>query len=534
MSLESKWNNLRPTTKRNTMLALVGTVIAGLFIAYASSSPKQSTDKRSAAAQKPEVTLLMGRDTKDVSTEALQARLSIMESELSQMQRKIAAVDTSQGQKSGHPSAESVLPYEGGSELVTLPGTPIVKADKNKQSANPSVLTPNIPPGSPISPLNPRDLTTRQAANSQLTPMPFVTPSQENKPAVVDLTPVPGPKDEQPFNDQSPMSPTELPQSTQQSRIRGFMSSSQPVQPLQSTQGDQGEQQDQQLSKNGLPMTQRERVNQSIRNVNLASKQQDQKVTYYIPPGTLLSGVAMTGADVPTGPNAKSEPLPLLFRIKDLAILPNFHLLDIRECFVLVSTYGDLSSERAHMRTETLSCVTNDNKIIDAKIDAFASGEDGKAGIRGRIVSKAGSVIAKGALAAFIEGMSNIFQPSRVRALSINPSNTEQFQMPDPDFAVTQGAFAGARSTANQIKDYYMKTADSIFPIIEIDAGRQLDFIFHRGATITPKAQNEITSSSTSNTTGNPGNQSKVNTLSPKNIGSQAMGAISNQLMINR
>ncbi|MGP1715697.1 MAG: TrbI/VirB10 family protein [Methylophilus sp.] len=532
MSIESKWANLRPAQKRNVMLAVAGTLVSGVFIAYASSAPKSAPDKRSAAAAKPEVTLLMGRDTKDVSTEVLQARLANMESELSQLARKLAAVDGNQANKGASPSADTVLPYEGGSDLVTLPGTPIVKNDRNQPGKNAS---PNIP-STPIKPLNPRELTT---PTSQLTPMPYASPLGENKPAVVDLSPIPDLKDDKPYSDQAQTVSAESPTKSgpSQSRIRGFMSTSQPLVPP----APEGEGANDptvvaaNTSKNGLPMTQRERINQSIQRNNQASKQTEKKDTYYIPPGTMLSGVLVTGADVPTGPNSKSEPLPVLFRIKDLAIMPNFALLDIRECFILVSTYGDLSSERAHMRTETLSCVTNDNKIIDSKIDAFASGEDGKAGIRGRLVSKAGSVIAKGALAAFIEGMSNIFQPSRVRALSINPSNTEQFQMPDPEFAVTQGAFAGARSTANQIKDYYMKTADSIFPIIEIDAGRSMDFIVHRGASITPKSQGEITSSAAGNTGLMGGNApNKVNNLSPKNMGAAAMGAVTSGMFNGR
>lgn len=533
MSLQSKWNNFSPTQKRNTMLAIGGSVVGAVFIAYASSAPKQTTDKRTAAAAKPEVTLLMGRDTKDVSTEALLARISNLESELSQVNRNVAGMVNTQGPKGAVQTPDTVLPYEGGSDLVTLPGTPIVKNDRNGQPNR--AAAPNIP-AAPIKPLNPRELTTPP---SQLTPMPYATPLGENKPAVVDLSPIPDSKDDRPFSDKAQTVEAEAPARSgpAQSRIRGFLAASQPIVPVAPEDGadnqDPAQAQNSAKSKNGLPMTQRERINQSIRLANQSGKQSDNKNTYYIPPGTMLSGVLMTGADVPTGPNSKSEPLPVLFRIKDLAILPNFNLLDIRECFILVSTYGDLSSERAHMRSETLSCVTNDNKIIDTKIDAFASGEDGKAGIRGRLVSKAGSVIAKGALAAFIEGMSNIFQPSRVRALSINPSNTEQFQMPDPEFAVTQGAFAGARSTANQIKDYYMKTADSIFPIIEIDAGRSMDFIVHRGASITPKAQGEITpSAAPSAAMGN--NANKVSNLSPKNIGAQAMGAVTSGMFNGR
>ena len=51
----------------------------------------------------------------------------------------------------------------------------------------------------------------------------------------------------------------------------------------------------------------------------------------------------------------------------------------MRECFLVLAGYGDLGSERAYLRTEAITCVRSDGGAIEVPIDAYATGEDGKA-----------------------------------------------------------------------------------------------------------------------------------------------------------
>lgn len=69
----------------------------------------------------------------------------------------------------------------------------------------------------------------------------------------------------------------------------------------------------------------------------------------------------------PRGP-ASAHPFPSTLRIQKEAILPNRFRADVRECFLIVSGYGDLSSERAYLRGETFSCVREDGGVIEAKL----------------------------------------------------------------------------------------------------------------------------------------------------------------------
>ena len=93
--------------------------------------------------------------------------------------------------------------------------------------------------------------------------------------------------------------------------------------------------------------------------------------------------------------------MPALLRVEKEAILPNRFTSDIKDCFVLVSGHGDLSSERAFLRGEYLSCVRNDGAVLETKFPSYVVGEDGKAGMKGRLVSKQGQMIARTLIAGF-------------------------------------------------------------------------------------------------------------------------------------
>ena len=202
----------------------------------------------------------------------------------------------------------------------------------------------------------------------------------------------------------------------------------------------------------------------------------------FIPAGSMFEGVSITGLDAPTASAAQKSPTPMLVRIKHEAILPNLASYDISECFVLLSGHGELSSERAKLRTETLSCVNSDRTVIEAKLDGFAVGEDGKVGLRGRLVSKQGAVIARALLAGFLSGIGKGLQPTAVipltggaSALSSTAGLTDVLE---------GGAAAGANTALNQIAKFYLDQAKEMFPVVEIDAGRKVTIVLVRGTSV--------------------------------------------------
>ena len=218
-------------------------------------------------------------------------------------------------------------------------------------------------------------------------------------------------------------------------------------------------------------------------------KKGDMSVT--LPSGSILSGVLVTGMDAPTGKQAQKDPFPSLIRIKAEAILPNRFRADFRECFLIAAGWGDLSSERAYMRAERLSCVRNDGSVLESGLDAYASGEDGKAGIRGRLVSKQGQILARSLMAGFMQGVAGAFDVRQVPSINITRGGEtdDEIQSPVYEQAFDQNALqaagvSGVGSALERIADFYLEMAENIFPVIEIDAMREVDFIVKKGMTV--------------------------------------------------
>lgn len=207
----------------------------------------------------------------------------------------------------------------------------------------------------------------------------------------------------------------------------------------------------------------------------------------YLPAGSILTGTLITGMDAPTGKGARQEPFPALLRIKHEAILPNRFRADVRECFVIVGGYGDLSSERAYLRGESISCIRNDGKVVESSMESFTVGEDGKAGLRGRLVSKQGQMLAKAMMAGVMEGFAGAFGSSPVPTLSLEPTEKQLYQQAFSSEALQSGTVSGVGKALDRLAQFYIEQADGMFPVIEVDAGREVEIVMIRGGNLALK-----------------------------------------------
>jgi conjugal transfer pilus assembly protein TraB len=201
---------------------------------------------------------------------------------------------------------------------------------------------------------------------------------------------------------------------------------------------------------------------------------------YQIPAGSILSGTLVTGLDAPTADSARRDPIPILLRLKDLAILPNRFKADVRECFVLLSAFGDLSSERAYARGEQISCVANDGTTIEQRLEGFASDETGKNGIVGKVVSKQGAFIARALTVSLMQGVAQAFASANSNSpVSVGTTSTNQLALYKSD--TEQGVSNGVGLGMEKVAEFYLKQAGDMFPVIEVSAGRQIDVILTQG-----------------------------------------------------
>ncbi len=209
-----------------------------------------------------------------------------------------------------------------------------------------------------------------------------------------------------------------------------------------------------------------------------AKKKKEESVpSIVLSSGSFMKVVMLNGIDAPTDFGSKSEPYPVLMNIVDTTVLPNLYRMNLKNCFIIGAGYGNLADERAYIRTEKISCITASNRVIDTDLKGHAVGEDGKLGIRGKLISKQGQLIAQSLLSGSLGGLAKAFKPQQSVAINLGPNGNNSTVTPEIEDVFRAGGAEGVSTAMNKVAEFYLKMAEKIFPIIEIDAGRKVDIL---------------------------------------------------------
>ncbi len=204
-----------------------------------------------------------------------------------------------------------------------------------------------------------------------------------------------------------------------------------------------------------------------------------------IPAGSFMDAVLLNGIDAPTGGSGQSQPIPILMRVTNYAQLPNKWRSDVKNCFIEGEAKGDLSSDRAYIRVDKISCVTPAGKRITKTISGYVTGEDGKVGLAGRVVSKQGAMLARTLAAGFLQGVGQAFQQSQ-QTVSISPltGGSTTTSALDGRTMLKMGIGGGISKATEKLAEFYMNLAKEMFPVIEIDSGRNVNIILLSGVSL--------------------------------------------------
>jgi len=200
-------------------------------------------------------------------------------------------------------------------------------------------------------------------------------------------------------------------------------------------------------------------------------------------PVSFTSGLLLGGIDAPTGGQAQSNPLPILVRLTDNAVLPNRFRADVKECFVVAAGWGDISSERVYARTATLSCVRQNGTTLEMPIQGNLYGEDGKLGIRGRLVTKQGQLLANALRAGIVSGIGQGFAQGGT-TYTTSPFGTLATNSGGTGEQIRRGMAGGVGRALDNLANYYIRLAEQTFPVVEVDAGRLVEVAITKGSSI--------------------------------------------------
>ncbi|WP_407299219.1 F-type conjugal transfer pilus assembly protein TraB [Klebsiella quasipneumoniae] len=107
--------------------------------------------------------------------------------------------------------------------------------------------------------------------------------------------------------------------------------------------------------------------------------------------GELRKKYAYRGADANASVTGNESTVPMQLRITGRVEMPNSKTYDLTGCFVGLEAWGDVSSERAIVRTRNISCIKGD-KTIDQPINGHVSFM-GKNGVKGEVVMRNGKIL---------------------------------------------------------------------------------------------------------------------------------------------
>lgn len=196
-------------------------------------------------------------------------------------------------------------------------------------------------------------------------------------------------------------------------------------------------------------------------------------------PASFMEATLLSGLDAPTMGGAKGNPVPALLRVRAPAVLPNDVKANLKGCFVIAEGIGRLDTERVELRLVSLSCIANNGQaVIDQKLKGFVVDSDGKIGLKGRVVAKLGAVLARSALAGFIEGFGDaVNQASQTTYISGLGTSTT---MKSSD-VFKAAAGKGIAESSHKLSDFYMKLAEQSLPVIEVGTTKRVTLVVSQG-----------------------------------------------------
>lgn len=200
----------------------------------------------------------------------------------------------------------------------------------------------------------------------------------------------------------------------------------------------------------------------------------------FIPPGAAIPVVLLNGLEAGTSAATQSSPQPIFLRVQDLAELPGSAKYNLEGCFILSSAFGDLSSERVYVRTAKLSCIDKNKKLIMvSEINGVLMDSDSSLGLRGEVQSRQGPKLAKAMLAGFAQGLTGAIGSAQSTVTSGINGTVSTISGED---ALRQSGLSGMSNATSQLAQFYLKEAQSMFPVISVEKGRTATLMLTAGS----------------------------------------------------
>jgi len=206
----------------------------------------------------------------------------------------------------------------------------------------------------------------------------------------------------------------------------------------------------------------------------------------YLPPNSFASARVIVGVDAGAGVSSQTDPLPVVLRITGPArsVVQNGRVLTTRieGCLVNGAARGDLSAEKVYVKLQKMTCEQPGGRVAVSEVKGFIAFA-GKTGVRGRVVSREGSLVTQAFLAGLVGGFGRGFSANTSSILSGTniSTNGQRDRLSTGD--ILEGGFGeGVAQTGDMVSQYLIERAEQYQPVIEMPTGIDVEIVFLEGA----------------------------------------------------
>ncbi len=213
------------------------------------------------------------------------------------------------------------------------------------------------------------------------------------------------------------------------------------------------------------------------------------KVSYkfgkYIPAGSHVKAVLISGVDAGVGITSEADPRHVLMRVTGSVTSAGFGANPMKSnvligCVIQAQAVGDLSSEKAYVKPTLMTCAKRPDTVIELPVKGYVISQ-GKSGIRGQMISREGDLVLKSFLSGAIAGLGNGVSKSLEPGFSISNAGSALKEKQELKDILKGGVASGVGTSSDKLSDYFIKKAEQYQPVISIDEGTIVDIVFQEG-----------------------------------------------------
>lgn len=206
----------------------------------------------------------------------------------------------------------------------------------------------------------------------------------------------------------------------------------------------------------------------------------------YLPPNSFASAKVIVGVDASAGVNSQTDPLPVVLRVTGPArsVYQNGRLLTtkIEGCLINGAARGDLSAEKVYVKLQKMTCPQPGGRYAVSEVKGFIA-FGGKTGVRGRVVSREGSLAMQAFLAGLVSGAGNALNTAFQQPLASINTDGDGGLNRTPSFGGVglRALGGGAAESGKDVSKYLIERAEQYQPVIEMPTGIDVEIVFLEG-----------------------------------------------------